>query len=191
MSKYKNCSSPGMCENTSLIECVLPLWQTVQERSNSCAELGYDWQSLSDPSEITSCVGEVSMEINTIANVQWLKIGFSFTFSLSSCILHLFSQAPYFPHFISSICVKDELTALNGTPVLLFEKLEWVFLLCETHPAVADCTVSPLFVGSAKASCKITKPSDPSVLCVIWQSLPWLELLSLLLFFFPSSSTFL
>ena len=118
LSKYENCSPPGMCKNTSLIECVLPLWQTLREISNSCVEPGYDWQSLSDPSEITLHVGEVSLEINTIANVQRLKISFPFTFSLS--VLHPpppFS-GPSFPHFISSICAKVGLTVLTAHPRL-------------------------------------------------------------------------
>lgn len=96
-----------MCESTSLIECVLPLWPTLQERRDSCAEHDCDWQSLSDPSEITLRVGEVSLEINAIADLQWLKIGFPFTFSLSV----LYPLSPFscliFPPFYKSYLFSD------------------------------------------------------------------------------------
>lgn len=176
-SEYENCSPPGMCENPSLIERVLPLWQTLQERRDSCAEPGCDWQSLSDPSEITSRVGAVSLEINTAANVQRLKIRFPFTLSLP--VLHPSSpfSCPVFPPFYKQRLCEGPF----GTPTPLCEA-------GASLSAVADCSVSPPLAASAEASCKITEPSDPSALRVVWQSLPWFELLSFLLFFFPSCS---
>lgn len=88
-----------MCESTSLTECVLLSWPNLQESRDSCAERGCDWHSLSDPGGITCCVGAVSLERNATADLQWLKISFPFTSSLS--LLYLLPPFPclIFPAF--------------------------------------------------------------------------------------------